>query len=88
MRYTQLDNRSFHLLGIKELQHGSKYEKRSGGQNDWRKEFEEWRDQGMISLVLRSPAIEAEGVTAKIDSGKWKGTVGAVVDCSGGSIAQ
>lgn len=31
------------------------------------KEFVEWRDQGIISLVLRSPAIKAEGVTARIE---------------------
>jgi len=34
------------------------------------KEFEEWRDRGIISLVLRSPGIKTEGVTARIDSEK------------------
>lgn len=34
------------------------------------KEFEEWRDQDIISLVLRSPGIKTGGVTARIDSEK------------------
>ena len=34
------------------------------------KEFEELRDRGIISLVLRSPGIKTEGVTARIDSEK------------------